>query len=142
MYHDLDPEKRPLSRDKNVVSLLASTGSGDCGYAETYSSDDPDPARKVPWVVMDADTSQYSALVDAASSKNLAIEGPPGSGKSQTIVNLIACAIADGKKVLFVAENSQHLMLSAIVLMPLALEISFCHCSRPGREEPTLYMKV
>ena len=105
MYHDLDPEKRSLSKDKNVVSLLASTGSGDCGYAENYNSDNSDAARKVPWVVMDADTSQYSVLVDAASSKNLAIEGPPGSGKSQTIVNLIACAIADGKKVLFVAEK-------------------------------------
>lgn len=45
------------------------------------------------------------ALVDVADQKNLAIEGPPGSGKSQTIVNLIASALADGKKVLFVAEK-------------------------------------
>ena len=44
---------------------------------------------------------------------NLVIEGPPGAGKSQTITNLIAAALAQGKKVLFVAENS----LSAIRLM-------------------------
>lgn len=105
MYHDLDPEKRPLAEEETVVRLLATTGVGDGAYAETYGTDDPEVASKVPYVVMDADASQYSALVDVADQKNLAIEGPPGSGKSQTIVNLIASALADGKKVLFVAEK-------------------------------------
>jgi len=31
--------------------------------------------------------------------------GPPGTGKSQTIANLIADRIAQGKKVLFVSEK-------------------------------------
>lgn len=105
MYHDLDPEKRPLAEEETVVRLLATTGVGDGSYAETYETDDPEIVSKVPYVVMDADASQYSALVDVADQKNLAIEGPPGSGKSQTIVNLIASALADGKKVLFVAEK-------------------------------------
>ncbi|WP_417682760.1 DUF4011 domain-containing protein [Roseibium sp.] len=105
MYHDLDPEKRPLAEEETVVRLLATTGVGDGAYAETYGTDDPEISSKVPYVVMDADASQYSALVDVAAQKNLAIEGPPGSGKSQTIVNLIASALADGKKVLFVAEK-------------------------------------
>ncbi len=105
MYHDLDPEKRPLAKEETVVRLLATTGVGNGAYAETYGTDNPEVASKVPYVVMDADASQYSALVDVADQKNLAIEGPPGSGKSQTIVNLIASALADGKKVLFVAEK-------------------------------------
>ena len=54
---------------------------------------------------MDADSSQFSTLVDIANGKNLAVEGPPGTGKSQTIVNAIAAALAGGKKVLFVAEK-------------------------------------
>ena len=37
--------------------------------------------------------------------KNLVIEGPPGTGKSQTITNLIATALAKGRTVLFVAEK-------------------------------------
>ena len=36
---------------------------------------------------------------------NLVVEGPPGTGKSQTIVNLIAELIAEGKTVLFVSEK-------------------------------------
>jgi len=105
MYHDLDPRKRPLAEHPTVAKLLATTGTGSGEYAEEYSTDDPEVVKKVPHLVMDADTSQYSSLVDVAEGKNLAIEGPPGSGKSQTIVNMIAAALADGKKVLFVAEK-------------------------------------
>ncbi len=50
-------------------------------------------------------SSQFSTLVDIADGKNLAVEGPPGTGKSQTIVNAIAAAILEGKRVLFVAEK-------------------------------------
>ncbi len=56
-------------------------------------------------LIDDADSSQHSALIDAVDGKNLVIEGPPGTGKSQTITNLIAAAMAQGKKVLFVAEK-------------------------------------
>ena len=36
---------------------------------------------------------------------SLVIHGPPGTGKSQTIANLIAALVAHGRKVLFVAEK-------------------------------------
>ena len=39
------------------------------------------------------------------AGQSLIIKGPPGTGKSQTIANLIASLIARGKKVLFVAEK-------------------------------------
>ncbi len=105
MYHDLDPQVRPLAQNHAVARLLASVGGGSGEYAEIYETDAPEVARKVPHLVMDADASQYSALVDVASGQHLALEGPPGSGKSQTIVNLIAAAVKDGKRVLFVAEK-------------------------------------
>jgi hypothetical protein len=56
-------------------------------------------------LIFDADSSQHSALIDVIQGKNLVIEGPPGTGKSQTITNLVASAISSGKKVLFVAEK-------------------------------------
>jgi archaellum biogenesis ATPase FlaH len=54
---------------------------------------------------LDADSSQHSAIIDVLNGKNIVIEGPPGTGKSQTITNLIAACLANGKSVLFVAEK-------------------------------------
>ena len=119
MYHDLDPDKRPISQNEIVCRVLASSGGGDGSYAEVYETDDPKVAKKVPYLVRDADATQYSALVDVANGRNLSIEGPPGSGKSQTIVNLIAAALAENKKVLFVAEK-----LTALDIVKNRLEAS------------------
>ena len=56
-------------------------------------------------LIYEADSSQYRVVLDGLSGNNLAVIGPPGTGKSQTITNLIAAAIAEGKTVLFVAEK-------------------------------------
>ncbi|MHA6345753.1 DUF4011 domain-containing protein [Roseivivax sp. CAU 1761] len=105
MYRDLEPENGPVVESPLVQSMLSSVGGGGASYAEDYDTDDPEIERCVPRLIMDADASQFSSLVDVANGSNVAIEGPPGSGKSQTIVNLIASAMADGKRVLFVAEK-------------------------------------
>ena len=52
-----------------------------------------------------ADSSQLSAVMAAARGKDFVLIGPPGTGKSQTIANLIAQCLAEGKRVLFVAEK-------------------------------------
>ncbi|SDE14820.1 DUF4011 domain-containing protein [Limimaricola pyoseonensis] len=105
MYHDLDPKKRSVAENATVAKLLATSGGGEASYADVYGTDEPEMSKKVPHLVMDADASQFSALVDVANGQDVSIEGPPGSGKSQTIVNLIAAALREGKKVLFVAEK-------------------------------------
>lgn len=106
MYHDIDPNHQAFPDNEIVRSLLAGSNSETASpFAEEYNVDEPSIEKCVPCVVMDADSSQFSTLVDIANGKNLAVEGPPGTGKSQTIVNAIAAALADGKKVLFVAEK-------------------------------------
>ncbi|MGQ0565572.1 MAG: AAA domain-containing protein [Gemmobacter sp.] len=106
MYHDLDPTRRPLGGKELIAKLLASAGGGGPGeYALDYEPDIPEQENIAPFVVRDADASQWSALVDVLRGQNVAIEGPPGSGKSQTIVNIIAACLAARKRVLFVAEK-------------------------------------
>ncbi len=56
-------------------------------------------------VPMSADSSQLRAVADAVGGRTFVLEGPPGTGKSQTITNIIASAMAAGKKVLFVSEK-------------------------------------
>ena len=55
--------------------------------------------------VVDADSSQIAVIEEVKLGKNMVVEGPPGTGKSQTIVNLIAELMAHGKTVLFVSEK-------------------------------------
>jgi len=106
MYHDLDP-KRPDFPESEIVRtlLVGNDAQGSSPFADEYEVDHPDIERKVPYLIMDADSSQFSTLADVVDGKNLAVEGPPGTGKSQTIVNAIAAALSNGKKVLFVAEK-------------------------------------
>jgi very-short-patch-repair endonuclease len=59
--------------------------------------------------VVDADSTQLRALAAVTRGHHLVIEGPPGTGKSQTITNLIAATLAAGKTVLFVAEKQAAL---------------------------------
>lgn len=77
---------------------------------------------------LDADSSQLCAVVAGAEGKSFVLEGPPGTGKSQTITNLIAQALANGKKVLFVAEKRAALevvqrRLRDVGLAPFCLEL-------------------
>lgn len=55
------------------------------------------------------DGSQYSAIAEATAGKTFVLHGPPGTGKSQTITNIIANALDRGKRVLFVAEKQAAL---------------------------------
>jgi hypothetical protein len=106
MYHDLDPSQPSFPASDIIQALLAGGNSeGASPFADEYDVDEPEVESKVPYLIMDADSSQFSALVDVAQGKNVAIEGPPGTGKSQTIVNMIAGALGKGKRVLFVAEK-------------------------------------
>lgn len=106
MYLDLDTRGHAFEENGTISDLFGGSSlSGATPFADEYDIDHPDVEAKVPCLVLDADSSQFSTIVDVADGKNLAVEGPPGTGKSQTIVNTIAAAIADGKKVLFVAEK-------------------------------------
>jgi len=109
MYHDLDPERWPdeqaLHLHPVLVELLGGSNPGGALYAQDYDVDQPEVAAKVPLLITEADSSQFAAIADVMDGKNLAIKGPPGTGKSQTITNILAAALAKRMKVLFVAEK-------------------------------------
>ncbi|WP_341485681.1 DUF3320 domain-containing protein [Thioclava sp. GXIMD4215] len=56
-----------------------------------------------------ADSSQLAAVLAAQEGHDFVLIGPPGTGKSQTIANIISQCLAMQKTVLFVAEKSAAL---------------------------------
>lgn len=137
LVRDLDPTKWPHHGEHNIlidhpiVQKVFGGFSDDSGPSIGIAQEHPvedERGDAIP-LVYDADSSQHSAIVDVLSlKKNLVIEGPPGTGKSQTITNLIAASLAEGKKVLFVAEKLAALevvknRLSMAGLDPFVLEL-------------------
>jgi len=59
--------------------------------------------------VLPCDASQLEAILATKDGASLVLDGPPGTGKSQTIANIIAESLADGKTVLFVSEKAAAL---------------------------------
>jgi hypothetical protein len=57
------------------------------------------------FLVLDADSAQHRAIALVGQGQNGVVQGPPGTGKSQTIANVIAQSVAEGRRVLFVAEK-------------------------------------
>ena len=111
MYLDLEPGKNPVLLQNGLVQRLIGLADGEQressggGFSSEYAIDElPDVHSNYP-LIDDADSSQHSALVDVMRGDDVVIEGPPGTGKSQTITNMISAAMAQGKKVLFVAEK-------------------------------------
>jgi very-short-patch-repair endonuclease len=107
MWKDLT-ERTDQLRENAVVRHLIDTPR------EPYPSGVafPDPRRldrefapEQTFCPLPADSSQLSAVMAAARGKDFVLIGPPGTGKSQTISNLIAQCLAEGKRVLFVSEK-------------------------------------
>ncbi len=60
-------------------------------------------------LVRDADSSQRQCVAAALDGRSFVMSGPPGTGKSQTIANMIAALMHAGRSVLFVSEKAAAL---------------------------------
>jgi very-short-patch-repair endonuclease len=132
MYRDLDPDNWPADApidQREAIAALLRDGFPESAplIADEAVLDDVIPALELHHVV-DADSSQTVVIAEAAGGRSLVVRGPPGTGKSQTITNIIAAAAARGRKVLFVAEKMAalevvHRRLQQVGLGPLTLEL-------------------
>ncbi len=90
-----------------------------------------------------SDSSQDAAIVAARQGKSFVLIGPPGTGKSQTIANIVANCLAAQKTILFVAEKTAALdvvyrRLQQIGLGDLCLEL---HSTKSNRKTVLAQLK-
>ncbi len=138
MWKDLQDRAEQLKQNVVVKHLIEHAGE-----AFPFEGDGPSDRLDEAYGPKDilapllADSSQLKAICAVDGGRNLVLEGPPGTGKSQTITNLIAHTLAKGKSVLFVSEKMAalevvHRRLQAIGLGPFCLEL---HSSKAKKSE-------
>lgn len=121
---------------RHLVDSPSDTFEGSGGENIPPSKLDLQLSPKDIMTPLPADSSQLSAIVAAANGQDFVLIGPPGTGKSQTIANIISQCLAKGKTVLFVAEKAAaldvvHRRLAAHGLGDACLEL---HSNKTNRK--------
>lgn len=107
MWKDL-VDRRELLKENRVVRHLIERGD------EPFPGNGPLPEPGRLDIEVDtcdlfaplpADSSQLAAVVASGQGHDFVLDGPPGTGKSQTIANMISQNLALGRRVLFVSEK-------------------------------------
>ncbi len=138
MYKDLERNEEKLN-DNDVISAIVGEQSTIQQIPDELNNFDHDKqVRPIDtFQVVDADSSQQDAILLSKKGVSFVLQGPPGTGKSQTITNIIAEAIADGKKVLFVSEKMAALQVVYNRLASVGLA-DFCltlHSHKANKKE-------
>ncbi len=129
MWNDIHSHADLLAKNKMVNSLI--NGKLTYSQASTAKSAEQMDREYTPAQMLlpvSCDSSQLEAVEEAASGNSFIMFGPPGTGKSQTITNIIANALYRGKRVLFVAQKSAALevvrtRLEKLGLGPFCLDV-------------------
>ena len=108
MWKDLEDHWPTISANPLVAHLMAGgchnfvdpAGPADRGL------DIDEATQNLP---LAADSTQARVVADAVAGRSLVVEGPPGTGKSQTVSNLIFRSLATGRTIMFVAEKKSAL---------------------------------
>jgi very-short-patch-repair endonuclease len=139
MWEDLG-RSRELIAGHDLCRAIA----GDQGVALRFPADLPKVEEldrqthpKQTYHILDADGSQHEAIAAATRGASLVLDGPPGTGKSQTIANIIAEFLAAGKTVLFVSEKAAALEVVQRRLQDRGLGDFYlaCHSHKANKRE-------
>lgn len=109
MWRDMRDRREELEKNPIVRSLVENRSLiENTPVLDDKSADELDDVSKFA-APLPYDSTQLKAIVESAAGNSFILDGPPGTGKSQTIVNMICNAMYNGKSVLFVAEKQAAL---------------------------------
>ncbi|MDM1084428.1 DUF3320 domain-containing protein [Myroides odoratimimus] len=128
LWQDISKYADEIQKSSIVNSLLNGSLSESIEVLDSNDDELEQLTSSELTLPISTDNSQLEAVRNAHANKSFVLHGPPGTGKSQTITNIIADALANGKKVLFVAAKKAaldvvHHRLEKIGLGPFCLEL-------------------
>ncbi|MGY4385441.1 hypothetical protein ACVWYN_002481 [Pedobacter sp. UYP24] len=145
LWNDIHNNSDKLCRNKVVASLVSGKLEWDVEDQDSSNAildKNLHPASLA--LPISADSSQLQAIISSSQNKSFVLHGPPGTGKSQTITNIIANALYHGKTVLFVAAKKAALevvesRLEAIGIGAFCLEL---HSNKSKKSEVLQQLKA
>lgn len=99
-------------------------------------------SEKDRYFTAESDPSQEKAVFRARQSPGLLIEGPPGTGKSQTIVNIIGDCIGRKQTVLVVCQKSAALEVLAKRLDAEGLRDRFFYITHVNKDRSSVVQSI
>ncbi|MDE7163285.1 MAG: DUF3320 domain-containing protein [Clostridia bacterium] len=109
MWRDVRDNMSLYKQNPMIAGLLENTNKFIDNKLSGANEDDAKPTDVL--TPLSCDSSQYAAVAESGKGTTFVLHGPPGTGKSQTITNIIANALDSGKRVLFVAEKQAALQV-------------------------------
>ncbi len=108
LWHDLHRHAEVLAKNKMVSSLMEGRLVWEAEPERERNLDEEIAPESLPLPIA-TDSAQLEAIVSSTEGRSFVLHGPPGTGKSQTITNMIAAALYGEKRVLFVASKKAAL---------------------------------
>ncbi|HUZ61428.1 MAG TPA: DUF3320 domain-containing protein [Hanamia sp.] len=128
LWNDIHNNADNLLKNKVVKSIVSGKLEWEPGSNELHVDLDKEIHPGSLSLPISSDSSQLKAILTSANNESFVLHGPPGTGKSQTITNIISNALYQNKKVLFVSAKKAaldvvHNRLNSIGIGPFCLEL-------------------
>ena len=101
MWADVKKNISEYKKNPLIASLLTNSNKLENNKLTGEDEDEGEPCGII--TPLACDSTQYAAVAESAKGTTFVLHGPPGTGKSQTITNIIANAVYSGKRVLFLS---------------------------------------
>ncbi|MBR4518757.1 MAG: DUF3320 domain-containing protein [Victivallales bacterium] len=139
MWNDLNNRSTELEKQPLVHHLVQGLSGVYDDQIEVFPPEEVESHAELDKLCcpLAADASQLTAILYSALGKTFVLHGPPGTGKSQSIANLICHNLTLGRRVLFVSEKKAALevvqnRLNKLGMKPFCLEL---HSNKAGKSE-------
>lgn len=119
MYRDVSRHMTELENNKIIRAMFGEITSKPV-FPEGLDLIDPERS----FSILDTNSGQNDVIERFNQGESFVLEGPPGTGKTQTIVNMISDAIMNGKKVLFVSGkmSALHTVMKKLKMPGVSLD--------------------